>query len=142
MDKTTNNTDGGATGLKGKKVVWVEDDKFLSDIISRKLVHAGCNLVYTPDGSKAVALIKKELPDVVLLDLLLPGSDGFQILEEIKKKGAPTEHIPVILLTNLGQKVDVERGKRLGAARFLIKATISLDEVTTQIKEVLQENIL
>lgn len=131
------NTD--ATPLKGKKIMWVEDDKFLSDIIARKLSAQGSALVHASDGETALKLLETESPDVVLLDILLSGIDGYEILKRMKAS-EKMKHIPVILLSNLGQKSDVEKGKTLGAARFLIKATVTLDEIVEEIKTVLKEN--
>lgn len=129
---------GSGTALTGKKIMWVEDDKFLSDIIARKLSMQGCNLVHATEGEEALKLLAKESPDLILLDILLSGLDGFEILKRIKG-GEKTKHIPVILLSNLGQKEDVQKGIQLGAARFLIKATVTLDEIVEEIKHVLKE---
>lgn len=124
--------------LSGKKIMWVEDDKFLSDIIARKLSAQGCLLSHASDGNEAIALLEKEQPDLILLDILLSGLDGYEILKRIKS-GEATKRIPVILLSNLGQKEDIEKGKKLGASRFLIKATVTLDEIVEEIKAVLKE---
>ena len=132
---------GGKTSgaLQGRKIMWVEDDKFLSDIIARKLSAQGSALVHASDGDTALKILENELPDVVLLDILLSGIDGYEILRRMKAN-EKTKHIPVILLSNLGQKSDVEKGKALGAARFLIKAMVTLDEIVEEIKTVLKEN--
>jgi len=129
---------GGAPQLTGKKIMWVEDDKFLSDIIARKLSTQGCALVHATEGETALKLLEKENPDLILLDILLSGIDGFEILKRIKATPAH-KNTPVILLSNLGQKSDVDKGKTLGAARFLIKATVTLDEIIEEIKSVLKE---
>ena len=124
--------------LAGKKIMWVEDDSFLSDIIARKLSAEKCLLVHAKDAEEALVMVEKEMPDMILLDILLPGKNGFELLESLK--GNPkVKDIPVILLSNLGQKSDIEKGKNLGAERFLIKATLNLDEVIGQIEEVLAE---
>ena len=125
--------------LQGRKIMWVEDDKFLSDIIARKLSAQGSALFHASDGDTALKILESESPDVVLLDILLSGIDGYEILKRMKAN-EKTKHIPVILLSNLGQKGDVEKGKALGAARFLIKATVTLDEIVEEIKTVLKEN--
>jgi len=125
-------------GLVGRKVVWVEDDKFLSEIIARKLIAHGCVLFHTADGEEVLRILKKEKPDLVLLDILLSGMDGFEILRRIKED-AETRGTPVILLSNLSKKEDIEKGKALGAARFLVKAMVSLDEIIGEIEAVLRE---
>lgn len=127
-----------SSGLSGKKIMWVEDDKFLSDIIARKLSAQGCTLSHATEGEDALRMLEKETPDLILLDILLSGIDGFEILRRVKSN-EKTRAIPVILLSNLGQKEDVEKGKSLGAARFLIKATVTLDEIVDEMKAVLRE---
>ncbi|KKU97150.1 MAG: Response regulator receiver, CheY-like protein [Parcubacteria group bacterium GW2011_GWC2_48_17] len=126
------------TDLIGKKIMWVEDDKFLSEIIARKLVQHGCVLFHAAEGVEAFRIFGKEKPDLILLDILLSGMDGFEILKRIKED-EKTKHIPVILLSNLGQKEDIEKGKSLGAARFLVKAMVTLDEIIEEINAVLKE---
>ena len=124
--------------LRGKTIMWVEDDKFLSDIIARKLAFHGATLRNASDGETALKLLEKEKPELILLDILLPGIDGFEILRRLKAN-KETKGIPVILLSNLGQKSDVDKGRETGAARFLIKATVTLDEIVEEIKTVLKE---
>lgn len=125
------------SALAGRKIMWVEDDKFLSDIIARKLSTQGCTLLHATDGEQALKMLETETPDLILLDILLPGLDGFEILKRIK--AGPRKDVPVVLLSNLGQKTDIDKGKDLGAVRFLIKATVTLDEIVSEIKVVLQE---
>ena len=125
-----------STYLEAKKIMWVEDDKFLSDILARKLTESGANLIHLNIGEQAPSLAEKEMPDLILLDILLPGMDGFTILEKLKSN-PKTSSIPVILLSNLGQKSDIEKGKKLGAVKFLIKASMGLDEIVYEIKGVL-----
>ncbi|MDO8564832.1 MAG: response regulator [bacterium] len=122
--------------LHGRRIMWVEDDEFLSDIIARKLSAQGCSLLHASDGDAALRLLKKEKPDLILLDILLQGIDGYEILKRLKEN-PETGDIPVILLSNLGSKEDMEKGKKLGAVRFLVKATVTLDEIVEEIKKVL-----
>lgn len=125
--------------LEGKKVVWVEDDQFLNDIITRKLSTTKCIFFNATEGEEALKIINKEMPDIVMLDIILSGIDGFEILRRIKND-PKTKHIPVILLSNLGQASDIEKGKNLGAARFVVKATVTPNEIVEQIEEVLKES--
>jgi len=125
-----------ADSLEGKKIMWIEDDKFLNDIIAHKLASTGCIFFHSSDGEQALDIIKKEIPDIILLDIILSGIDGYEILKRLKAD-PETNNIPVILLSNLGQTGDTERGKELGAERFLIKATVTLDEIINDIKEVI-----
>jgi two-component system, cell cycle response regulator len=114
-------------------VLVVEDDKFLMDTMAKRFVEAGFHLDYASDGNMAIDTIKKSKPDVAVLDILLPNKSGFQILEEIKAD-PETKNIPVIFLSNLGSKEDIEKGKRLGAFSFLIKATVNIGEIVSEIK--------
>jgi CheY-like chemotaxis protein len=124
-------------GLAGKKILWVEDDKFLSDIISRKLATQNCTLHHVITGEDALASIETEMPDIVMLDVLLPGMNGFAVLQKIKSNPV-IKHIPVILLSNMGQQSDIEKGEMLGAVKFLIKATVTLDEIVKEIKKTIK----
>lgn len=124
--------------IEGKKVMWVEDDAFLSDVIAKKLAAEKAQLVHTANGEEAFPLAEKEMPDIILLDILLPGMDGFEILRQLKKS-EKTRSIPVILFSNLGQREDIDKGKDLGAVKFLVKATVTLDEIVGEIKNTLPE---
>ncbi len=128
-------SENDSRSLESKKVMWVEDDKFLSDIIARKLSGEKCKLVHTEEGEEALKIVEAEKPDIIMLDILLPGIDGFEILTRIKRIPS-VRNTPVILLSNLGQQSDIDRGKSLGADRFLIKATVTLDEIVDEIKDV------
>jgi len=122
--------------LEGFKILWVEDDTYLVDIISRKLANDKCTLLHAKTGEEAMEMGLKENPDIVMLDILLPGINGFEVLERFKKD-EKLKDIPIILTSNLGQKDDIERGEKLGARKFLVKATVTLDEIIQEMKRVL-----
>lgn len=124
--------------LDGKKVMWVEDDQFLNDIIAHKLSKTTFAFFHASEGEEALRIISQEVPDIIMLDIILSGMDGFEILRRIKSDDK-IKHIPVILLSNLGQQSDLDKGKDLGAIRFLVKATVTPDEIIDQIKDVLTE---
>jgi len=119
-----------------KTILIIEDDKFLRELISQKLKKEGFCISEAVDGEKGVKKAKTEKPDLILLDLILPGIDGFEVLSEIKKDHIAAE-IPVIILSNLGQKDDIERGLRLGAVDYLIKAHFTPGEIIKKIKTIL-----
>lgn len=100
-----------------------------------KLELENYNVQLATDGEAGLELIRKAKPDVVLLDVVLPGMDGFDVLKAIKKDTA-TKDIPVLLLTNLGQRTDVQRGLSLGAVDYLIKAHFMPSEVIDKIKNI------
>lgn len=118
------------------KVLIVEDDSFLAGIYSSKFEKEGFKVSLALDGELALKLAKKDLPNIILLDVLLPKLDGFEVLEKLKADSA-TAAIPVVLLTNLGQKEDVDKGLKLGAADYLIKAHFMPAETVEKVKKVL-----
>lgn len=119
-----------------KTILIVEDDKFLRDLMNQKLLREGFNTEEAVDGEQGVQKIKETNPDLVLLDLILPGMDGFEVLAKIKEDPALAS-IPVIVLSNLGQKDDIEKGLQLGAKDYLIKAHFTPGEVIEKIKNIL-----
>ncbi len=118
------------------KVLVVEDDKFLREMISRKLDKEGYEVSQAIDGEMGETKAKEEKPDMILLDLILPGIDGFEVLERIKND-PEVKDIPVVILSNLGQKSEVERGLNLGAKDFLIKAHFTPGEIIKKIREII-----
>ncbi|PIS38813.1 MAG: response regulator [Candidatus Nealsonbacteria bacterium CG08_land_8_20_14_0_20_43_11] len=122
-----------------KKILIIEDDKFLRELIVQKLIKENYQTIEAVDGEEGVKKVKEEKPDLILLDLILPGIDGFEVLARVKEDSAVAS-IPVIILSNLGQKDDVERGLKLGVAGYLIKAHFTPSEIINKIKEALQKN--
>lgn len=122
---------------KNVHVMLVEDDVFLANIYKTKFDMEGFKISHADNGEKGLDDIKKKKPDVILLDILLPKMDGFAILEALKKDES-VKNIPVILLTNLGQKDDVEKGLDMGAVDYLIKAHFKPSEVVQKVREVLK----
>jgi len=120
-----------------KKISVIEDDKFLRELIVQKLSNEGYDIIEAVDGEKGVESVKKEKPDLILLDLILPGIDGFEVLARIKSDPALSE-IPIIILSNLGQKEDIERGLKMGAVDYLIKAHFTPEEIINKINAVLK----
>lgn len=120
-----------------KKILVVEDDKFLRELIVQKLIKEGYETSEAVDGEQGIKKVKEEKPDLVLLDLILPGIDGFEVLSK-KREDPSVVQIPVIILSNLGQKEDVERGLKLGAVDYLIKAHFTPGEIIEKIKNILR----
>lgn len=119
------------------KVFIVEDDVFLSRLLIKKFENEGAIVLTTNAGNLAAAEIKKGMPNVVVLDIMLPGADGFQILQQLKADN-DTKNIPVAMLSNLGERVQIDKAKQYGAAIFLIKATLSIDEIVSEIAKLLK----
>ena len=120
-----------------KNILIVEDDKFLRELIVRKLTQEGYKVSEAIDGEQGIKKIKEEKPDLVLLDLILPGIDGFEVLARAKSDSAVSK-IVIIILSNLGQKEDVDRGLAGGAADYLIKAHMTPGEIVEKIKSILK----
>ena len=120
------------------KVLIVEDDKFLRDLMNEKLLKEGFEVKQALDGEEALKFAMEDTPDIVLLDLVLPRIDGFGVLEKMKAD-PKLSGVPVLILSNLGQKEDVMRATTLGAADFLIKSNFTLGEVTEKVKEILKK---
>ena len=118
-------------------ILIIEDDKFLRELIAQKLIKEGYEISEAVDGEEGLKKIKEEKPDLVLLDLILPEIDGFEVLTRIKEDPA-LSLIPVIILSNLGQKEDVERGLKIGAVDYLIKAHFTPGEIIEKIKNALK----
>lgn len=120
------------------KILIIEDDKFLRELICRKLSKEGYEISEAIDGEEGVKKANEIVPDMILLDLILPGIDGFSALEKIKEN-PKTLNIPVVILSNLGQKDEVEKGLKLGAADFLIKAHFTPEEIVEKMRFVLNK---
>ncbi|MFC1789458.1 PleD family two-component system response regulator [Patescibacteria group bacterium] len=119
-----------------KRILIVEDDKFLRDLISQKLIKEGYDIEQAVDGEEGIKKAKEIKPALVLLDLILPGIDGFEVLTKIKEDPA-TNQVPVIILSNLGQREDVEKGLKLGAADYLVKAHFTPGEIIAKMKKIM-----
>ena len=118
------------------KILLVEDDLFLIRAYQIKLESEGFELTIAKDATEGMEKVRTAHPDLVLLDVMLPHGSGFEILEAVKKDEM-LRHIPVIILSNLGQQQDIERGLTLGAATYLIKTDVKLEDVVKTIKKYL-----
>lgn len=121
-----------------KNILLIEDDPFLIDIYSTKLEADGFEIEVAKNGEEALTKLKEKKPDLVVLDIVLPRLDGWEVLAKIKED-PERKDLKVILLSNLGQKEEVEKGLALGAIRYLIKAHHTPTEVVEEIKKCLSE---
>jgi len=117
------------------KLLLVEDEPFLRDLLSMKFGSEDIELLHAQDGGEVVPMAEEGQPQVILLDLVLPSMSGFEILEQLKANDA-TKDIPVIILSNLGQDEDRERGMKLGAKAFLVKAHSSPSVIIAKVRAV------
>ena len=123
---------------KNHNILLVEDEQSLLKIYSNKLRNNGFTVSVAITGDEALRKAQTELPDLILLDLILPGQDGFQVLETLKKSNA-TKRIPVVILSNLGQQSDIDRGKALGGIDYLVKSDVGLMDLVSKIKHYLED---
>jgi DNA-binding response OmpR family regulator len=120
-----------------KKILVVEDEETLRKALVEYLEDEGFEVISAADGEEGVKMAKTKKVDLVLLDIILPKKDGYEVLEEIKNNDK-TEHIPVILLTNLESAEDIQKAFDKGATTYLIKSDYKLEEVVKKIKETLK----
>jgi DNA-binding response OmpR family regulator len=118
-------------------VLIVEDDNMISAMYRTKLEQDGFVVAVADNGATGVELAKSEKPDIIMMDVILPQLDGFSALEAIKND-PKTKKIKVIMLTNLGTNEDKQKGEKLGAADYLVKANLTPAQVSEAIKKYLQ----
>lgn len=123
--------------LEGKKILWVEDDDFLAGMIAKKLLTIGVDFDRASDGESALRSIDTKKPDIVMLDIMLPNMSGTEVLQRIKEN-PDTKNTPVVMLSNLSQSDDLEKAKELGATKFLVKASMTLDEIISEMENILK----
>jgi DNA-binding response OmpR family regulator len=123
---------------KKTKILLVEDDAFLLSMYATKFELEKFEVIAAEDGEKGLRLVSEAKPDIILLDIILPKMNGFEVLEKIKKD-ENLKKIPIILLTNLSQKSDIEKGLSLGADDYIIKAHFTPVEVVEKVKKVLNK---
>ncbi|MBI3963486.1 MAG: response regulator [Candidatus Kerfeldbacteria bacterium] len=121
------------------KILLVEDENMLAEMYVTKFTSEGFAIVRAADGQQGVDMAVREKPDLILLDIILPKLDGFAVLKAVKEHPV-TADIPVILLTNLGQDEDVEKGRKLGAADYMVKANHTPADVVEKIRAFLNQH--
>lgn len=114
-------------------VLIVEDDPFYSKIYTTKLHKENLEAKVVGNGDEALRAVRQELPKLILLDLIMPGKDGFQTLEELKQD-KDLKDVPVVVLSNLSQEEDIKRVMDLGAKEYIIKSNIPIGDLITKIK--------
>jgi len=121
-----------------KKVLLVEDDQMIVEMYKLRLEEGGFEVFVTDKGSEAIEIAGKEQPDIILLDIILPEIDGFAILQSLKSEGS-TKKIPVVMLTNLSQESDQQKGTQLGAVGYFVKAQHTPADIMNEIKKILEK---
>ena len=121
---------------KGKTILVVEDDKFLLSAYKMKLSKENFEVETVLDGEEAILKLETFIPDIILLDLIMPKKDGFEVLKIIKSQDK-WKTIPVIITSNLGQKEDIDHGMAMGAVDYFVKSDLSLEQLLVKINSVL-----
>ena len=116
-----------------KLVLLVEDDPFLSNILMMKLQKEGLNVVHAVDGDDALTKLNEGDYEMVLLDLILPKKNGFEVLETMRQD-TRFESTPVIIVSNLGQDSDMEKARSLGVIDYIVKERLSIDDLVNKVK--------
>lgn len=122
--------------MENKKILIIEDDLTLRNVLAEFLEAEGFVVSVASDGEEGLDLIKTSSPNIILLDIILPKKDGFEVLKEVKDDKEVSD-IPVILLTNLGSLDDIEKALALGATTYLVKGDYQIKEIVEKIKEIL-----
>lgn len=120
-----------------KNILIVEDDNFVAEVYSTKLLEMGHEVRIAPNGEEGLAMLKEKAPDLILLDIIMPVMGGVEMLEKIKES-EEWKNIPVILLTNVGEKESVQKVRNLGVQDYLIKSHFTPAEVIEKIKSILK----
>ena len=117
------------------KILLVEDDLFLSSLLKNRLEKEKFEVLAAHDGDEALKLLRDSKPDLILLDIILPGKSGFEVLEEMQADPQLRDKvkIPVVIISNLGQESDLERGRELGVVDYFVKARISIDDLVKKV---------
>lgn len=124
--------------METKKVLLIEDEQVLADVLEAKLKKAGYDTTVAYDGEDGLAKIRSIKPNLILLDIVLPKINGYEVLETMKTEGNST---PVIIISNSGQPVEIDRARELGAIDFLVKTQFDPDELISKVNNYLQEII-
>lgn len=119
--------------MEMKKILIAEDDVFIAEMYSTKIESKGYKFIIASDGKEALDKIRKENPDVILLDILMPKLDGWKVLESISKE--IKDNSIIIMLTNVGDDESVNKAKKMGADDYLIKSLHTPEEVVNKIEE-------
>ena len=121
-----------------QKILLVEDDPFLSSLLKNRLQKEGFEVLHARDGEEAITLLQTNQVQLVLLDIILPKRSGFEVMEDIRIDGQIKDknpNLPIIVISNLGQPEDIEKGRELGAIEYFVKAKTSIDDLVGRVRD-------
>jgi DNA-binding response OmpR family regulator len=143
-DQTDNNQEKLSAGIRQEsvklKILLVEDDAMIIDMYKMRLEAENYEVITVEKGSEALRVAKTAMPAVILLDVMLPESDGFSILQALKGE-IETKNIPVLMLTNINENGDRERGMALGAIDYFVKSQHTPADVLVRIKRIIADGL-
>lgn len=119
-----------------KKILVIEDDKYITHAYQSKLTKEGYDIRTALDGEEAETILNSFSPDIIILDLVLPKKDGFEVLQDLQSNDK-WKSIPVIIVSNLGQKEDIEKGLKLGARDYIAKTELTLNKLIDKIQSII-----
>jgi two-component system alkaline phosphatase synthesis response regulator PhoP len=120
-----------------KKILIIEDEEVLLDLLQKKLTQEGYQIEVAKDGQVGLAKIREDKPDLILLDIVMPKMGGFEVMEELNKD-EQLRGIPIIIISNSGQPVELSRAKELGVRDWLVKTDFDPQEVVDKVKKQLK----
>lgn len=120
--------------MAGKKILLIEDEELIIRLLGRKLANIGYEVTLAMDGQDGLDKMRKDKPDLILLDIIMPRKGGFDVMEEMRRDPVLAP-IPVIIISNSGQPLELDRAKRLGAADWLVKTEFDPKEVVEKIQK-------
>lgn len=116
----------------GKKILIIEDEEILTDLLEKKLTQVGYDVSVAEDGVEGINQVEKSVPDLILLDIVMPKMGGFEVMKELQKKEEFAK-IPIIIISNSGQPVELDLAQKLGAKDWLIKTDFDPQEVLDKV---------
>lgn len=119
-----------------RTILLVEDEPILSNLLCQRLEKEGFKVVAAHDGEEALEVLKSVKPDLILLDVILPKISGFELMERLKE-GPEFQKAPIVIISNLGQENDMEKGQALGAVGYFVKAKMSIEELVGKVRDFL-----
>ncbi|MAF79682.1 hypothetical protein CL629_01235 [bacterium] len=126
---------------QAKRVLIVEDEPLLGNLLKQRLGKEGISVTLVRDGEEALRSLQNEVPDLVLLDIILPKVSGFELMEKINSDPALAgKKVSIVVISNLGQEGDVQKGQQLGAIGYFVKAQLSIEGLVSQVREFFSKN--
>ena len=128
----------GKNFMTTQSLVVAEDDPILAKVVIEELSEAGFEVHHAKNGVEAIELVTSKKPDLLLLDVVMPEKNGFEVLEAVKKSPV-TSGVPVIMMTMLGQDEDIKKGLSLGASDYIVKSQHAVGEIVEKVKDFFQK---